>query len=66
MKGKHERIYQSALGIQTGDIVTTNRHGGPYEVWSISGPYITSLFPGTLVIYPVPVISLGLVTLRTG
>jgi len=32
---QRRRIYQTALGIQTGDIVSTSYGTGPYEVWHI-------------------------------
>lgn len=36
-----KRIYQCALGIETGDILRTSYNTGPYKVLSIRGPYNT-------------------------
>lgn len=59
----NQRIFQEALGICTGDIVTTSYGTGPYEVWGISGPWLwkDGLYR---TIYPQPVISL--ILLATG
>ena len=58
---KTARIFQEALGICTGDVVTTSYGTGPYEVWSISGPRLwrEGLWR---TIYPAPVISLALLS----
>ena len=64
------RVFQSALGIQTGDIVRTEfgpdrmYSSGPYEVWSITGPqYVTGwIDPSTMhgiVVRDYPVIHLS-------
>ncbi len=56
-----ERIFQEALGICTGDVVTTSYGTGPYEVWRISGPRLwrDGLWRA---IYPATVISLALLS----
>lgn len=57
-----ERIYKTALGIQTGDIVRTSYKTGPYEVWWITDPYFSGVEAvGTIIIRTWPVISLTLV-----
>ena len=59
---ERRRIYQTALGIQTGDIVSTSYGTGPYEVWSIRGPqYVERRGVGVWIIRTWPVVSLGLV-----
>lgn len=52
--------YKQALGIATGDIVTTSYDTGPYEVWGIHGPITWVQTLTSLVIWPWPVISLTL------
>lgn len=55
-----KQIYQQALGIRTGDIITTSYGSGPYQVWSIHGPHLWD--KGIhWIIYPWPVISLKLI-----
>lgn len=54
------RTYQTALGIQTGDIVTTSYNTGPYEVWSIHGPHLWEKH-SHYIIYPWPIVHLTLV-----
>lgn len=65
------RVFQSVLGVQTGDVVRTEfgpdriYSSGPYEVWSIGGPvyvtdgpfYVTNSWDA-IVIRDYPVISL--------
>ena len=53
-------IYQEALGIATGDIITTSYGTGPYIVKRISGPSYVHQSISALVIWPYPVISLVL------
>ncbi len=55
-----KHIYQSALGISTGDIITTSYRTGPFVVVSIYGPTYFSRFGGDLVIRDYLVIGLGL------
>lgn len=52
-----ERIYSSAMGIGTGDIVSTSYGTGPYEVWNVTKPRNIIESMGR-VILPWPVISL--------
>ena len=53
---------QSALGIQTGDIVTTSYNTGPYFIYCIRGPITSFNGMGYLVILDHPEISLTLST----
>ena len=55
-----EPIFQSAFGIQTGDIVRTSYGSGPFRVFSIYGPRYWDRGVGDIVIRTWPVISLGL------
>lgn len=52
--------YKEALGIATGDIVSTSCGAGPYEVWSIWGPRYWIKNISSVVIWPWPIISLAL------
>lgn len=57
-----ERIFKTALGIQTGDLVKTSYGTGPFEVWDISEPYNRiDRLDNTLAVFAYPMISLVLV-----
>lgn len=55
--------FYTALGISTGDIVTTSYGTGPYEVWRISEPRRFEASFHCIAIWPHPVI--GLTVIRT-
>lgn len=61
MSAPRPRPNKRALGISTGDIVTTSYGTGPYEVWDIQGPYLYSNWQG-LFIYRHPKMSLVMTT----
>jgi hypothetical protein len=57
-----ERIFKTALGIQTGDLVKTSYGTGPFEVWDISEPYNRiDRLDNTLAVFAYPMVSLVLV-----
>lgn len=56
-----ELVYREALGVETGDIVTTSYGTGPYEVREIIGPHYWYCDWNSLVVREYPVISLVLV-----
>ena len=53
-------IYKQALGITTGDVVTTSYDTGPYIVRQITGPYTFQITFSYLAICPYPTIALVL------
>ena len=52
--------YKEALGIATGDIVTTSYNSGPYRVESIWGPKLWHSNWQEIIIWPYPIVCLGL------
>lgn len=54
-------VFQTALGISTGDIVTTSYGTGPFIVTSIHGPRYVQHWIGFVFVTDYPLISLGLV-----
>ena len=60
MKKTAHAIYRQALGITTGDVITTSYKSGPYIVKQISGPYYFQKTFAYLTIWPSPVICLTL------
>jgi len=60
MKKTAHAIYREALGITTGDVITTSYKSGPYVVKQITGPYQSQETFAYLTIWPYPVISLTL------
>lgn len=58
-----ERIFKTALGIQTGDLVKTSYGTGPFEVWDISEPYNRGeRLEGVLSVFAYPMVGLTLIT----
>lgn len=55
---RQPRLFQSALGIETGDLVTTSNGTGPYDVWSISYSPFVQKYPDGLVVRDQPAICL--------
>ena len=54
-----QTIYRVALGIEIGDIVMTSYDTGPYEIDSISDPYVYERYGSELYIFSAPCVGVS-------